>query len=402
MLPAMPASPLAVPAPGALTPAPAPAATDRKLELDWLRLGAIALVFVFHTARFFDPWGWHVKNPTVHPWLMAPETIFITWAMPLLFVISGAGVSLSLRRRTVATYVRERVLRVLVPLVVGVFTHVLWQVYLERSTHGQFDGSFLEFVPRYFDGWYGYGGNFAWMGLHLWYLELLFAFSLALLPVFLWSGTGRGRRVVARVCGLLARPGGPFLLAVPVALAAALPAPASFWGTRSWGGWNLLSHACFFGAGFLVVADERLYQSVRRHWLPATLVAAGIGGPLAATFIGAPEPAHGSLRAWVMLGGMALVGWSAIVALLGGAIGGLHAVQARFLARASALVLPFYVLHQTVILTVGWVVVRWAVPDLARWAIIAVGSLAATLAGCEVVRRAAPLRVLFGMKARSG
>jgi glucan biosynthesis protein C len=375
---------------------------DRRVELDWLRLGAIAGIFVFHTARFFDPWEWHVKNATVHPWLVVPFAIFTTWVMPLLFVISGAAVSLSLHRRDVERYLRERVLRLLVPLAVGVFTHVLWQVYLERVTHRQFAGSFLEFVPHYFEGLYGYGGNFAWSGLHLWYLELLFVFSVALFPVFLWTGTGAGRRALEAVCGILARPGGPFLLAIPIALAVALPAPTSFWGARSWGGWNILSHACFFAAGFLVASDARLYESVRRHWVAATVVAAAIGGPLSVVFIGAPEPDHGSFRAWILLGGMALVGWSAILAVLGGAIAGLSAVRTPFLAYASEAVLPFYILHQTVILTIGWVVVSWAIPDLARWAVIVVASLAATVAACELVRRAALLRVLFGMKWQRG
>ena len=405
MLRAMSADPLVAEAAGAVTAhagrAPDPAAVpDRKVELDWLRLAAIAGVFVFHTARFFDPWDWHVKNATVHPWLVVPYEIFTAWAMPLLFVISGAGVSLSLRRRSVGSYLRERVLRLLVPLAVGVFTHVLWQVYLERVTHGQFTGSFLQFVPRYFDGLYGYGGNFAWSGLHLWYLELLFVFSVALLPAFRLTEAGAGRRALEAVCRLLARPGGPFLLAVPILLAVALPTPTSFWGARSWGGWNVLGHAGFFAAGFVIASDDGLYASVRRQWLPATLVAVAIGGPLAVSFIGAPEPAHGSFREWVLLGGMAVAGWSAVLAILGGAIDGLNAVRTRFLARASEVVLPFYVVHQTVILTVGWVVIRWAVPDLARWAIIAATSLAATLAACELIRRVVLLRVLFGMKAQ--
>jgi glucan biosynthesis protein C len=407
MLRDMSANPVATAASIAVTaiaiPAPAPAALpDRKVELDWLRLGAVAGVFLFHTARFFDPWEWHVKNATAHSWLVVPFGIFTTWAMPLLFVISGAGVSLSLRRRDVRRYLRERVLRLLVPLAVGVFTHVLWQVYLERATHGQFAGSFLQFVPHYFEGLYGYGGNFAWTGLHLWYLELLFVFSVALLPVVLWTQAGAGRRALEAVCGLLARPGGPFFLAIPIALAVALPAPTSFWGARSWGGWNVLGHACFFAAGFLVASDARLYESVRRHWVAATVVAATVGGPLSVVFIGAPDPDHGSIRAWLLLGGMALVGWSAVLASLGGAIAGLNAVRTPFLAHASEVVLPFYILHQTVILTIGWVVVRRVIPDLARWAVIAVVSLAATVAGCELVRRVSVLRVLFGMNARRG
>jgi len=384
----------------AAAPAPSP---SRKVELDWLRLGTILAVFLFHTSRFFDPEGWHVKNVVVHPWLQVPMLFFVVWAMPLLFVISGAAVFFSLRRRSVGRYLRERVLRLAVPLAVGIFTHVMWQVYLERISHGQFEGSFLEFVPRYFDGLYGFGGNFAWMGLHLWYLELLFVFSLVLLPALLWLGRGAGQRALERAAAFLARPGAVFLLAIPIALALVLPRPTSLWGGRFFGGWNACAHACFFACGFVLVSSERLLESVRRQRGAAGLMAAAIGLPLALAFAGRPDPAHGSLREWVSLGGMAVVGWCALLAILGSAIDGLRAVRSPFLARASETVLPFYVLHQTVILTIGYPVVRWPIPDLVRWAVIAVSSLAVTIALCELlVRRFGWLRVLFGMPARAG
>jgi peptidoglycan/LPS O-acetylase OafA/YrhL len=384
---------------GVATPAPVP---GRKVELDWIRLGTILLVFLFHTSRFFDPEGWHVKNAVVHPWLLGPMLFFIVWAMPILFVVSGAAVFLSLQSRAVTRYLRERVLRLLVPLAVGIFTHVMWQVYLERVSHLQFAGSFLEFVPRYFDGLYGFGeGNFAWMGLHLWYLELLFVFSLALLPALLWLGRGAGRRLLERVASFLARPGAVFLLAIPIALAMVLPRYGTLWGGRFFGGWNLCAHACFFLCGFVLVSSERLYDSLRRQWPAATLVSVALGLPLALAFGGGPEPTHGSLRAWISLGGMAVVGWSTVLAILGGAIDGLRGVRSPFLARASEAVLPFYVLHQSVILTVGYAVVRWPIPDLARWAVIAGSSLVATIAICELlVRPFGWVRVLFGIPAR--
>ena len=382
---------------GALAPAtPAP----RRVELDWLRLGTILAVFLFHTGRFFDPEDWHVKNPVVHPWLVGPELFFVVWAMPLLFVISGGVVALSMRGRSVGQYLRERVLRLLLPLAVGTFTHVMWQVYLERVSHGQFTGSFLEFVPRYFDGLYGLGGNFAWMGLHLWYLELLFVFSVVLLPAFVWLRPGGERSLLQRVGGVLARPGAVFLLAIPIALALMLPNPNSVWGGRFFGGWNACAHACFFSFGFLILSSEEACERIRRQQPIATLIAVGLGVLLGAWFASGPPPAHASAGSLVMLGGMGIVGWSAVLAILGGGIDGLRGVRPAFLARASELVLPFYILHQTVILTIGYPVVRWPLPDVAKWALIAVSSFTVTALLCDIVRREGPLRVLFGMPLR--
>jgi glucan biosynthesis protein C len=62
---------------------------------------------------------------------------------------------------------------------------------------------------------------------------------------------------------------------------------------------------------------------------------------------------------------------------------------------------PFYILHQTVIVFVGWAVVRlgWGIP--AKYALIMAGSLSITLLLYDqVVRRIEPLRFLFGMKRR--
>ena len=160
-------------------------ASIRRYDIDWLRVLAILVVFVFHCGRFFDTGGWHVKNPVRHEVVEVWTGFLCSWLMPLIFVISGAGTFYALGSKAVARFARDRAARLVVPLIVGIFTHVSLQVYLERSSFGKFKGSFIEFYPHYFEGFYGFGGNFAWMGLHLWYLEMLFVFSMILLPLFL-------------------------------------------------------------------------------------------------------------------------------------------------------------------------------------------------------------------------
>ena len=63
--------------------------------------------------------------------------------------------------------------------------------------------------------------------------------------------------------------------------------------------------------------------------------------------------------------------------------------------------LPFYILHQTVLLSVGYFVVPLAIPDLLKWAIILLVSFALIMVLYEfLVRRFNVLRFLFGMKLR--
>lgn len=188
------------------------AVSQRRFDLDWLRVLAILTVFIFHSGRFFDRMDWHVKNPITHEDMQVWTMFLASWMMPLIFVISGASLYFALS--PIGKFIKDKFLRLLVPLIVGVFTHVALGVYLERLTHRQFSGSFFDFYPRYFNGLYGDGGNFAWMGLHLWYLLVLFVFTLVLMPVFYWL-KGSGKKVVNWLGNFLVLPGVFYLLALP-------------------------------------------------------------------------------------------------------------------------------------------------------------------------------------------
>src|SRR6187549_3429132 len=120
---------------------PSAALSTRRYDLDWLRVLAILAVFVFHSGRFFDQGDWHVKNPTTYLGVQIWTTFLVNWIMPLIFVISGASTFYALGARGAGRFIKDRVLRLLVPLVVGIFTHVMVQVYLERVSHRQFNGS---------------------------------------------------------------------------------------------------------------------------------------------------------------------------------------------------------------------------------------------------------------------
>ena len=108
----------------------------RRYDLDWLRVLAILAVFVFHSGRFFDLGEWHVKSPTTYLGVQIWTTFLVSWLMPLIFVISGASTFYALGTRGASRFVKDRTLRLLVPLLVGMFTHVMVQVYLERGAAG--------------------------------------------------------------------------------------------------------------------------------------------------------------------------------------------------------------------------------------------------------------------------
>ncbi len=369
--------------------------SQRRYDLDWLRVIAILTVFIFHSGRFFDQMDWHVKNPVRYQGMQTWTMFLVTWMMPLIFVISGASLYFALCK--VGKFIKDKVLRLLVPLAVGVFTHIALCVYLERLTHHQFSGSFFAFYPQYFQGLYGEGGNFAWMGLHLWYLLVLFVFSLVLMPVF-YLLKGPAQRFWHGVGSLFALPGMFYLLAIPVAWTMIQIKPYSALGERSWGGWSLLGYIPFFIYGFLIISYEGL-QARLKGW---RWISFGLTLVSTAALVYANERyGHAAFRTqgYALLNGLfGLTAWMWVVTIFGFGMQYLNAPK-KFLAYANEAVLPFYILHQTVLLCVGYYVTRWHIPDPARFALIGLSSFAIILLIYEfLIRRVSFMRILFGMK----
>ncbi len=375
--------------------------SQRRFDLDWMRVILILTVFVFHTGRFFDTGGWHVKNATTSPLVQLWTMFLASWMMPMIFIISGASLFYALGKGGVGKFARDKVLRLVVPLVVGIFTQIPLAVYLERLTHYQTALPFFQWLPQYFNGMYGSGsGNFAWMGLHLWYLLVLFVFSMVFLPLFLWL-KGPAKQVLHWLGNVFAFPGIVYLLAVPVVLVTVGVSPQSPLGDRNWGGWSLLGYIPVFLYGFVIASHEGFQESIRRQrWISLGLAAAATAG-LVYTGIKYGAFPYGTQGYSLFNGVFGLEAWLVSLVALGFGMKRLN-FSTPFLSYANEAVMPFYVLHQTVLLVVGYFVTRWHIPDPVKFLVILTVSFAFIMLLYEFfIRRINVLRVLFGMKARS-
>ncbi|MFC1969728.1 acyltransferase family protein [Chloroflexota bacterium] len=366
----------------------------RLYYLDWLRVLAMFCIFFFHNARFFDFEDWHVKNDVTS----LGADIFVgfcnQWLMPLFFILAGAAVYYSLKSRKARAFIKERTLRILIPLViVGYFVICPPQVYLERLTHGEFSGTFFQFYPHYFDGLYGLGGNFAWMGMHLWFLVLLFACSLVTLPFFL-PRKGTGRSLSSRLATLFEK---PWTLIIPVLLFVGLEGFIDI--PVKPGGWSFISYLVFFIGGYMIFSNTQIQENIKRYAVIA-LVTAVVLQTVEYTLwfaikpdipVGSPEYAGIGIMIYLRR-----LCW--ILAILGLGSRFLNRNN-RFLSYANEAVLPFYILHQTIILSIGFYVVQWNMVIPLKYLIISTSSFAVIMAIYDLlVRRINVLRFLFGMR----
>lgn len=367
----------------------------RRYDIDWLRVLLIFSVFLYHSAHFFVPWHWHVKDEVVSPGFTIFMEFLQMWMLPSIFIVSSASIWYSLGFQKPGRFVRGKLTRLLVPLVFGIFVLSPHQVYLERLTYGQFSGSFIKWFPRFFDGMYGLGGNFAWIGMHLWYLFFLFFFTLILLPLFLFLRSEKGGVVVRAVGSILKIPGIIYILGLILTVPVAYINPASILGRRDFAGWNLVYYFIILIFGFLIFADERIQDSIVRQRYVSLVagIALYVTFGLGITFKSSPVKLgmyHEVLRSWCF-----------ILAIFGFGMKHLKGTN-RFLGYATEAVLPFYMLHQPVILLVGVWVVQLQIPVFVKYVIILVLSFIGIMVLYEGLRRVKVLRFLFGMKVRRG
>jgi glucan biosynthesis protein C len=344
---------------------------------------AVLLLIPFHSARVFDVFDpFYVKSSQTSAGLSWAVVAFLNpWHMPLLFVLAGAATWLALGHRRSKAYLGERTRRLLVPFLFGLLVIVPPQGFLAgrfRGSHGSV-GSFLGDYWTIDGDLSGYTGSFT--PAHLWFIGYLFLFSALALPLLVrW----RGRQLRARW----------LLVAMPLVLLAANELPAPNDGPQN--PWYALA---LFLAGFLLLADPDAERAVHRRW--RALLAAALATMATVLTVWHAGIADRWADGSPLDVGFSLVEqantWLWVLALLGAAKA-LLSTPARGLGYASEASLPFYVLHQTVIVAVAYLIVSWNLPVWAKFAALCLAATALTLALYEVVRRPAPTRFLFGMK----
>lgn len=374
--------------------------SKRLYYLDWLRIIATLGVCLFHVFDIFNTAGFEIKNAEQSDGVTMLQGFFFPWGMPLFFVIAGAGSWFALRRRTAGQFTRERTLRLLVPFFTGTLLLGPIQVYLSwrhRTETGVYAGTLGEFAldrlshigPKLFGA----------IGYQMWFLGFLFAFSLLALPLFIWLKGDAGRRFSARLAGFCQHRGGILIFILPL-IAVRLVLHPFFPLEHDWA--DFVSFGLFFVLGYLAYTDARFTRAIRRDW--PILLGVGLATTLAFGLLILAlgsfdlEAAPGTLPEFLLWACVAAAGWCGAAFML--------FIGMRFLDHDSqalrygqATLLPFFVLHQTVMLAIAYFVVQWPAGLLLKLLIVLVASFFATIGIIElVIKRVRILRFLFGMK----
>lgn len=368
----------------------------RRHDMDWLRVIVFGLLIFYHVGMFFVPWGWHIKNDIIYPNARWPMLFVNQWRLPILFVISGMGTFYALSRRTAGQFAKERFTRLFIPLVFGMFVIVPPQIYFERLDKSQINPGYFDFWPSqlFANGVYP-EGNFSWH--HLWFLPYLLLFSLVLLPVFLYLRSHPNAGILKRMRKWASQPFGLFWLVIPLYVWESLVEPF-FESTHALiGDWfNLVNYGTLFFYGFLLISVKDVFWATveknRRKYLYIGLVFFSLllGIRLLfedSTLVHFTEAIFKVVNLWA---------W--ILVLFGYAAAYLNRPSAQ-LSYANEAVYPFYILHQTITIAIGFYLMHLDWGFWPKFSIMVIGTFGLSWLIYEfLIRRWKWVRPLFGLK----
>lgn len=365
------------------------APSTRRPDIDALRVACILLLHLYHSARMFnvnDPW--HVKASQLIPALNPPMDVLHLFRMPLLMLVAGMATAFALRKRSVEAFAWDRVKRLLWPLIFGMLVIVPPQIWVERVWTGKYSGSYLAFWPSVLQGVPYPKGSLSWH--HLWFVAYLFVFCMVALPLFKWFRSAKGSALLGRLEGFLGRGANLWWLAIPIMGGRFLLRNHPETHDLLHDPKNLVFYGGLFLAGhlmaFLPKLDERL-AALRRWHLGLALVL------VPATLLMDKLPAF---VAYIAFYGAI---WASMCAALG--YGRVYITKSTpRLHHAQSLAYPFYIFHQSVIVVMGWWMLRFNLPAWTFFGTLTVATFLMTWGLCEGVARIGWLRPCLGMGPR--
>lgn len=375
--------------------------TARHYGMDWLRIGAFALLILYHIGMYFVPWGWHVKIAEPLDWVALPMLATNSWRLALLFLVSGyASAALFAKLGGPGGFAKSRSARLLIPLLFAVVVIIPPQPWIDLAGQQAYPHGFLHFWLRDYFGFQFIDGialptwQHLWFVVYLWVYTMLAALLLAIVPEAARAKVADG---AARLLG------GWRLLVLPalwwIVIYLAFPDHDETHGLFD-DGPSHLHYLAAFGVGWLLRVRPVLFEAVARWWKVALVLGAIAFLPVA--WIEWTWPGDTRAPAWVFLPyhvARNVNGWLIIIALLGIADAKWNRDHPKRAMLAEA-VFPFYIVHQTIIVVVGWWLLQGQVAALPSFLIL----VAATVTGCWLFywigRSIGWLRPLIGLQRR--
>ncbi len=345
----------------------------RKLYIDNLRWSIVLLLFPYHIFMIYNNFESFYIHGIENDGLSRILGAVWPWFMPVLFVIAGISSAYALQKRSGSEYLKERILKLLVPLIFGILLLVPIQSYMAELFHNG-KGNYWNYFTQISD-LTGYAGGFT--PGHLWFILYLFAVSLLALPIMLNNKINIKK---LRVQGLSV----PYLLLlflIPLFMQVVLDIKGKSVG----------EYFAFFMLGYYILSQEGILAKLDRYRL--FLFGTFLLGFLFMFLYG--EALYG-INQYLYEVTVEFYAWVAVLALIGMSRHYLDFQNniTRYLSKSS---FGIYLFHQSWIVCVAYYTFNISQNTGVQILLIMLGSIPLTFFTYELCKRIRILRFIFGL-----
>ena len=361
---------------------------NRKNYIDWLRIFTILFIFVAHCSRYFMEGG-PIENDQKDVILGGIRIFGGIWVIRLMFLLSGMSNFYSINPKNWKDNIKRRLLRLGVPFVVSLFIVIPFVPYFIKMYNGDFSGTIFEFYPTYFNGIYGYGGEFRLTGEHMWFVLYILLFSLNSLPLFVFLKKSENIKYLNRIGQFLSKKRMFFvllILTVTIRYLSYLLIPQPTFDAL--GGFQVPNSVFFYLLGFFFGSLQKKKKFFKKLF-PYSFVI----GIFTTFFVYLMYHTIIIEILYILCLEIASLCWILIFLYLAQKYVDFYHPSLKIFNKIS---LPFFILHFSTTLMVGGYILKLSLPVISKFLIICGVAFLLTLAIIGIIWVIKPLRPLFG------
>lgn len=371
---------------------------NRLYFIDYIRVFAFLLLILFHSALPFVSYNWEVKNEQKSEILMSIVLWFHQWRLPLLFFISGVGIYFSLKTRNILKFILERFKRLFVPLVFAMLFTIPVQVYVEYLQKGRITGTYFEFYPSVWNFVPYPDGSLTWS--HMWFIVYLLTFIIVLIPFFSLFKIKVLEKYKDRFSNVLSSKYLIFLIFLIqyynyYLFYLKFPEQGSL--VEDWFVFN--SSITYLMLGYLLASSNQFWDNCERYRKIGLSFAVVTSMILFINYYlpnALPKKEGMDAQVYFLLDSLQI--WSMILTIIGFTKKYLNTTSS-ILQYLNQAVFPFFIIHQTIIVAIGYWIVQLKVSILTKYLLLSICSSIVIYSLYEyVIRRTKLTRFLYGMK----